>query len=46
VKSYFVSYSEPLDEDIDKVEMIKEFEPGAIASRDRKSMVFTACEPG
>jgi ribosomal-protein-alanine N-acetyltransferase len=33
VKSYFVSYSEPLDEDIDKVEMIKEFEPGAIASQ-------------
>lgn len=32
VKSYFVTYSEPLDEDIDKVEMIKEFEPGAIAS--------------
>ncbi|MBC7281537.1 GNAT family N-acetyltransferase [Hoeflea sp.] len=29
VKTYFVSYSEPLDEDIDKVEMIKEFEPGA-----------------
>jgi hypothetical protein len=28
VKTYFVSYSEPLDEDIDKVEMIKEFEPG------------------
>lgn len=27
VKSYFVTYSEPLDEDIDKVEMIKEFEP-------------------
>jgi ribosomal-protein-alanine N-acetyltransferase len=29
VKSYFVSYSAALDEDIDKVEMIKEFEPGA-----------------
>lgn len=29
VKAYFVTYSEPLDEDIDKVEMIKEFEPGA-----------------
>ncbi|MBU4528518.1 MAG: GNAT family N-acetyltransferase [Hoeflea sp.] len=29
VKTYFVSYSEPLDEDIDKVEMIKEFDPGA-----------------
>ncbi len=28
MKTYFVSYSEPLDEDIDKVEMIKEFEPG------------------
>jgi ribosomal-protein-alanine N-acetyltransferase len=27
VKSYFVSYSAALDEDIDKVEMIKEFEP-------------------
>jgi len=31
VKTYFVTYSEPLDEDIDKVEMIKEFEPGAEA---------------
>ncbi|MBU2484050.1 MAG: GNAT family N-acetyltransferase [Alphaproteobacteria bacterium] len=29
VKTYFVTYSEPLDEDIDKVEMIKEFEPGS-----------------
>lgn len=29
VKTYFVTYSEPLDEDIDKVEMVKEFEPGA-----------------
>lgn len=29
VKSYYVTYSEPLDEDIDKVEMVKEFEPGA-----------------
>ncbi|WP_422369730.1 GNAT family N-acetyltransferase [Hoeflea sp.] len=28
VKSYFVTYSEPLDEDIDTVEMIREFEPG------------------
>ncbi|KGF68173.1 hypothetical protein LL06_18045 [Hoeflea sp. BAL378] len=28
VKAYFVTYSEPLDEDIDKVEMVKEFEPG------------------
>lgn len=28
VKAYYVTYSEPLDEDIDKVEMIKEFEPG------------------
>lgn len=27
VSAYFVVYSEPLDEDIDKVEMIKEFEP-------------------
>lgn len=29
VAAYFVTYSAPLDEDIDKVEMIKEFEPGA-----------------
>ncbi|MEP3438468.1 MAG: GNAT family N-acetyltransferase [Hoeflea sp.] len=28
VKSYFVTYSEALDQDIDKVEMIKELEPG------------------
>lgn len=27
VKTYFVTYSDPLDEDIDKVEMIKEFQP-------------------
>ena len=29
VKAYFVAYSEPLDQDIDKVEMIKEFKPAA-----------------
>ncbi len=29
VKTYVVAYSEPLDEDIDKVEMVKEFEPGS-----------------
>ena len=29
VKAYFVTYSDSLDEDIDKVEMIKEFYPGA-----------------
>ena len=29
VKAYFVTYSEALDEDIDKVEMINEFEPGS-----------------
>ncbi|MDP2119696.1 MAG: GNAT family N-acetyltransferase [Hoeflea sp.] len=29
VKTYFVTYSEPLDADIDKVEMIKEFEPAS-----------------
>ncbi|MCY0094676.1 GNAT family N-acetyltransferase [Hoeflea ulvae] len=30
VKAYFVTYSDALDEDIDKVEMIREFDPGAV----------------
>ena len=38
VKSYFVTYSEPLDEDIDKVEMIKEFEPGAEPNLDEDGL--------
>ena len=38
VKAYYVTYSEPLDEDIDKVEMIKEFSPGGEQAPDEDGL--------